>query len=92
MLSEQETRLSKILRRIAESLDISPTDYERAVQSYESLGSWLEDGFEDEAYPGSSAKPEVYPQGSIRIGTVVKPLRNSDDVCRTRKRALRSRS
>ena len=79
MLSEEEMRLEEILRRIAESLDISPTDYERAVKSYAAVGNWLEDGFEDEAYPGSLAKPEIYPQGSIRIGTVVKPLRDSED-------------
>ena len=79
MLSEQETRLNEILRRIAESLDISPTDYERAVQSYGAVGTWLEDGFEDDAYPGSSAKPDIYPQGSIRFGTVVKPLSACDD-------------
>ena len=50
MLSEQETRLNEILRRIAESLDISPTDYERAVQSYGAVGTWLEDGFVDDVY------------------------------------------
>ena len=79
MLNEQEMLLNEILRRIAESLDISPTDYERAVQSYGAVGNWLERGFEDEAYPGSLSKPEIYPQGSIRIGTVVKPLRDSED-------------
>lgn len=79
MLSKKELRLNEILGRIAESLDISPTDYERAVQSYEAVGTWLEDGFQDKAYPGSLGKPKIYPQGSIRIGTIVKPLRDSDD-------------
>ncbi|SPD72605.1 conserved hypothetical protein [uncultured Desulfobacterium sp.] len=79
MRSAQELQLNEILSCIAESLDISPTDYDRAVQSYKAVGTWLEDGFENEAYPGSFAKPEIYPQGSIRIGTVVKPLRDSED-------------
>lgn len=79
MLSGQERRLDEILNRIAQSLDISPTDYERAVKSYGAVGAWLEDGFEAGSYPDSLAKPEIYPQGSIKIGTVVKPLRDSED-------------
>lgn len=79
MLTEQEMRLDDILTRIAESLDISPTEYERAVQSYKAIGGWLADGYKDGAYPGSAVKPEIYPQGSIRLGTVVKPLREGKD-------------
>lgn len=79
VLNEQEFRLNDILMRIAGSLDISPTDYERAVQSYGAVGKWLEDGYQDDAYPGSPAEPAIYPQGSIRIGTIVKPLRECHD-------------
>lgn len=79
MLTEQEMRLDDILRHLAESLDISPTEYERAVQSYKAIGDWLEDGYKDGEYPDSAVKPEIYPQGSIRLGTVVKPFRESKD-------------
>lgn len=79
VLSERELQLNDILRLIAESLDITPNDYERAVESYKALGSWLEDGYQDDAYPGSTTKPKIYPQGSIRLGTVVKPLRECKD-------------
>ncbi len=75
MFVGNEDRLNAILESIAESLDISPSDYERAVDSYQSVGKWLEDGFA-EAYPGSRAKPAIYPQGSIRLGTVVRPIKH----------------
>ncbi|TAK28837.1 MAG: nucleotidyltransferase [Chloroflexota bacterium] len=75
----RERELNDILTFIAETLDISPTDYERAVQSYRAIGSWLEDGYQDGAYPDSAAKPKIYPQGSIRLGTVVKPMRECKD-------------
>lgn len=75
MLTDQATRLNDLLRYIAESLDISPTDYKRAVDSYEAVGKCLEGGYDDNAYSGSYAAPKIYPQGSIRLGTVVKPLR-----------------
>lgn len=78
MLTEQQSHLNKILRFVAESLDISPSDYERAKQSYGAVGRCLENGYQDRAYPGSIVKPEIYPQGSIRLGTVVKPLRDCE--------------
>jgi Cyclic GMP-AMP synthase DncV-like, nucleotidyltransferase domain len=78
MFVENEDQLNEILENIAESLDISPTDYERAVESYQAVGQWLEDGYA-EFYPGSNAKPVIYPQGSIRLGTIVRPIKNGSE-------------
>lgn len=78
-LSRREIELNHTLTLIAESLDISPSDYERAVRRYQAVGSWLEDGLQNGAYPGSSVKPKIYPHGSIRLGTIVKPLSESRD-------------
>jgi hypothetical protein len=67
------------LSRIAEQLDISATDYERAVRSYSSVGKWVEEGFPKEDPGERFSKPVIYPQGSIALGTIVKPLRAQKD-------------
>ncbi len=72
---DREIRLNDLLTKIAESLDISPSDYDRAVQSYQAVGNCLKNG----VYSGSSGVPVIYPQGSIRLGTVVRPLREEAD-------------
>ncbi len=75
MFVGNEDRLNAVLENIAEALDISPSEYERAVESYQAVGKWLEEGYA-EFYPGSTARPEIYPQGSIRLGTIVRPIKN----------------
>lgn len=74
-----DIHLNFILEKIAESLDISPTDYKRAVKSYEAIGTWLEDGYEKGAYPKSTKKPDIYPQGSINLGTIIRPIRDGKE-------------
>ena len=76
----EEQQLSMLLEDEARGLDISPSDYQRAVESYTAVGNWLEEGFQ-EAYPGSVAEPEVYPQGSMRLGTVVRPVKDGQEPC-----------
>ena len=61
-----------ILREIAEELDIPPTKYKDAVDRYTAVGRWLEAG----TYPGIQGVPTVYPQGSFRLGTVIRPIRH----------------
>ncbi len=50
-------------------LDISPTNYQKAVDRYTSVGNVLESKLRDEYNIDS----HVYAQGSFMIGTVVKP-------------------
>ncbi len=70
MASDNLQLISEILGSSAEVLDISPEQYELAVGRYEDLGRWLvAQGIGD---------PDVYPQGSFRLGTVVRPTINSD--------------
>jgi len=76
MLNERQLQLNNSLESLARDLDISATDYDAARRSYDAVGQYLIDGFPD-AFQGSTGEPEVYPQGSIMLGTVVKPL--SDD-------------
>lgn len=69
---------SKAIRHVTEALDISPTDFERARSAIRGVRSCIEGGYPD-GYPDSSSKPDVCLQGSMRLGTVVRPLKDSDD-------------
>ena len=62
--------ISRLLDATVEELDISPQQYELAVHRYTDLGQWLVDqGFGDS---------DVYPQGSFRLGTVLRPIADGD--------------
>lgn len=67
------------LFELIRELDISPTDYARAAESFAAVKEWLEQGF-PQSYPESDAGPQVYPQGSYRLGTIIRPLRDGKDV------------
>lgn len=62
-------QMDDLLQRICEKLQINPTQQKLAKDRYETIGEFLAS---DEAL--SPAKPAIYPQGSLRIGTTVKPL------------------
>jgi len=65
-----DTQLDDLLERICVALELSRTQHKTAEGRYGAIGEWL-------SVPGSSLarfRPEIYPQGSLRIGTTVKPL------------------
>ena len=64
-------KYSRFLEKVAEEIDIPPNKYQDAVDRYQAVGRWLEEG----QYPGSAGDPSIYPQGSFRLGTVVRPIR-----------------
>lgn len=67
---------TKLLNKYAEELDIPPSKYYEAVKRYESVGALLN----YDQYEGCEGKePIIYPQGSFRLGTVVRPVRNSEE-------------
>lgn len=66
---------SVFLEKAAEELDISPSKYKQAVSRYQAVGAWLEGGEYDEQLYELC----IYPQGSFRLGTVVRPYRNHKD-------------
>ena len=66
------SKYPEFLERVASEIDIPPSKYRDAVDHYEAVGSWLEDG----EYPGSPGELAIYPQGSFRLGTVVRPVRD----------------
>ena len=62
--------ISRLLVASVEELDISPQQYELAVLRYEDLGRWL--------VALGVGDPDVYPQGSFRLGTVLRPIAGGD--------------
>ena len=66
-----ERKYSNFLEKVAEAIDIPPSKYQDAVDRYRSVGWWLEGG----GYPGCTGEPGIYPQGSFRLETVVRPIR-----------------
>jgi hypothetical protein len=62
--------LDDILLKICETLQITETQYTLAEDRYHAAGKWLsqEDSFL------APYNPTIYSQGSLRIGTTVKPL------------------
>ncbi|HEY4785692.1 MAG TPA: nucleotidyltransferase [Bacteroidales bacterium] len=76
MLTEQIQQFNEILEELGKTLDISESQYNAAVKSYNAVGNWLkkEDSFL------SPYLPEILPQGSFMLGTMVKPLNENDDL------------
>ena len=66
---------ANFLEKVAEDIDIAPGKYQQAVDRYKAVGLWLEDG----EYPGCADAPDIYPQGSFRLGTVVRPIRGGKE-------------
>ncbi|MEO3416150.1 nucleotidyltransferase [Roseovarius sp. CAU 1744] len=63
------------LETLAKALEIPPFRYEQAEKSYKSLGDWLHR--DDSAV--SHLDPDVFAQGSFRLGTDIKPLSNDEE-------------
>ena len=63
------------LLKAAEQLDISPSKYKQAMERFDSMKSYLLDG----EYKGAIAEPEIYLQGSFKLGTEIRPYRDSKD-------------
>ncbi len=66
-----QTRIAEqLLDILVEDLDIPESLYEQAAERYQAIGVWLNRA--DSALRAYS--PEVYSQGSFRIGTAVNPI------------------
>lgn len=75
MLPKRHGELSRFLQGLAEALEISDTQYEAAVKHYEAVGDWLN---RDDS-PISLYSPQIFPQGSFRLGTMIKPINDRDE-------------
>lgn len=60
----------KIVTRVLEEIDIPKTAYDKAEARYKSITDW----FKSDSSESSRHDPDLYPQGSFRLGTVIKPI------------------
>lgn len=75
--------LGTILEALARALDIPDDLADEAILRYESVAAWLS----EEGSPLLRFSPEIYPQGSFRLGTPVRPMLRGEEfdidlVCR----------
>lgn len=66
---------NQILNEMIELLELPVSSYEKAKKRYEDLGDWF-------SRPESTLKlnqPHIFPQGSFRIGTAIKPINESKE-------------
>lgn len=75
MMEPKQRRVSAFLAGLAEDLDIPPSKYKQAVDRYQAVGDWL--GREES--PLRPYHPDIYPQGSFRLGTIIRPLRDGEE-------------
>lgn len=69
MLQNSTVQFRQFIEEILEEIDVPESRYEQAVDRYHSVGDWLQ-------RHGSAVgrfSPELYSQGSFRLGTVIKP-------------------
>lgn len=64
-----------MLEDLAASLQIPPSRYETAERSYKAVAEWLHRGASRVRY----ASPEVYIQGSFRLGTAIRPTTDTEE-------------
>ena len=58
------------LEELIESIDISDANYEKATNRYYSIVDYISDS------ELSNYRPDIFLQGSIKLGTAIKPLTN----------------
>jgi len=63
--------LDDILNRISRTLDIGDELFKDAEKEYKHLGKWVNKKIDEESIP---YQVDIYPQGSMALGTVVRPL------------------
>lgn len=66
--------INNLLTEIASSLELTETQFANIKTSYEAVAKWLNAGEEIQ----KTGRVEIFPQGSVGLGTVVKPLRGDE--------------
>lgn len=70
-MNEREKELDEILKEIVNEISITPTMLDKAITSYEAVGTWLGEGIKYDM--------KIFPQGSMNLGTTNKPITDKDD-------------
>ncbi|MDF2452773.1 MAG: hypothetical protein K0S26_2277 [Bacteroidota bacterium] len=69
-INNKKTQLDELLDNMAEEIQLDNSRYDRIKKHYEAVKTWIED---DETF-FKPFKYDVYPHGSVRILTTVKPI------------------
>lgn len=70
VVNDKTTQIDSLLDKMAEEVQLDETRYNRMITSYEAIKKWIE---ADEKF-FKPYKYDVYPHGSVRIFTTVKPI------------------
>ena len=68
--------LDNLLFEVCESLQLTPTQHQKAVERYKAIARVLDNSNTSFGHIDSN----LYPQGSMRLGTTVKPLDGPHDL------------
>lgn len=72
----QKEQFNEILEELGNNLDITQTQYNAAVKSYQAVGLHLA---KHDSLIGKY-DPEIVPQGSFMLGTMIQPIHEDDDL------------
>lgn len=67
---DRNAHIGDLLKRICEELQLTPSRYDDAADRYQAVCNWLE----AEGSVVAVFNPTIYPQGSMKLGTTVKPF------------------
>ncbi|MCB0460078.1 MAG: nucleotidyltransferase [Flavobacteriaceae bacterium] len=70
LFNDKRTQLDDLLDKMAEKVQLGKTRYNRMIEHYEAVKDWIES---DEQF-FKPYKYDIYPHGSVRIQTTVKPI------------------
>lgn len=69
---ENKQNIDRMYRKIAAEIEISEVQADKAKESYEAVGKFLNNNIKQ-------YDVKIFPQGSFRLGTVIKPISDEDD-------------
>jgi len=73
MITNEQKRV--IIDNMIKLLELPDSAYDKARKRYEDLGEW----FDREESVVSGNNPHIFPQGSFRLGTAIRPLDKSEE-------------
>lgn len=76
MTTEQNKQFSDLLEILGQKLDVTETEFKIITGSYEAVGNFLSN--DNSAL--APYKPQIHPQGSFLLGTVIRPVSDEDDI------------
>lgn len=76
LTNEQKIQFNEILEELGKNLDISETQHNAVAKSYDAVGLHLA----KHDSPIGKYNPEILPQGSFMLGTMIQPIHEDDDL------------